>query len=91
LRLFSFGGYGLARAALAHVVFGAYDSFSRYQPNLTIPNLTFDFGSYDYWRLWILAGTALAVLNFGVCGCRPSKPSAERKAFIRLARPVTLG
>jgi len=106
---------------------------SRYQPNLT-----FDFGDYDYWRLWILAGihgikgfviptksfvkigitkifcynkifssinktfgcynkifgcsnkkkifvvpnfvavtkpffsvTALAVLNFGVCGCRP--------------------
>jgi len=26
LRLFSFGGYGLALAALAHVVFGAYDS-----------------------------------------------------------------
>jgi len=26
LRLFSFGGYGLARAALALVVFGAYDS-----------------------------------------------------------------
>jgi len=27
LRLFSFGGYGLALAALALVVFGAYDSF----------------------------------------------------------------
>jgi len=26
LRLFSFGGYGLALAALALVVFGAYDS-----------------------------------------------------------------
>jgi len=26
LRLFSFGGYGLAFAALALVVFGAYDS-----------------------------------------------------------------
>jgi len=26
LRLFSFGGYGLALAALAPVVFGAYDS-----------------------------------------------------------------
>jgi len=34
----------------------------RYQPNLT-----FDFGGYDYWRLWILTGTALAVLKFGVC------------------------
>jgi len=40
----------------------------RYQPNLTLPNLTFDFGGYDYWRLWILAGKALAVLKFGVCG-----------------------
>jgi len=27
LRLFSFGGYGLALAALALVVFGAYDSY----------------------------------------------------------------
>jgi len=34
-------------------------------------NLTFDFGGYDYWRLWILEGTALAVLKLGVCGCRP--------------------
>ena len=37
----------------------------RYQPNLT-----FDFGGYDYWRLWIPAGTALAVLK-GVCGYHP--------------------
>jgi len=28
LRLFSFGGYGLALAALALVVFGAYDSYT---------------------------------------------------------------
>jgi len=27
LRLFSFGGYGLALAALALVVYGAYDSY----------------------------------------------------------------
>jgi len=27
LRLYSFGGYGLALAALALVVFGAYDSY----------------------------------------------------------------
>jgi len=33
----------------------------RYQSNLT-------FGGYEYWLLWILAGTALAVLKFGVCG-----------------------
>jgi len=45
----------------------------RYQPNLTYTNLIFDFGGYDYWRLWILAGTALAVLKFGVFGCRPTK------------------
>jgi len=30
LRLFSFGGYGLALAALALVVFGAYDSYPAY-------------------------------------------------------------
>jgi len=35
----------------------------RYQPNLT-----FDFGGYDYWRLWILVGTALAVLKFAFVG-----------------------
>jgi len=29
LRLFSFGGYGLALAALALVVFGAYDSYPK--------------------------------------------------------------
>jgi len=29
MRLFSFGGYGLALAALALVVFGAYDSYTR--------------------------------------------------------------
>jgi len=33
----------------------------RCQPNLTLANLTFDFGGYDHWRSWILAGTALAV------------------------------
>jgi len=35
LRLFSFGGYGLALAALVLVVFGAYDSY----PECTKPNL----------------------------------------------------
>jgi len=39
-------------------------------------NLTFDFGGYDYWRLWVLAGTTLAVLKFGVCGCRPKWKSS---------------
>jgi len=29
LRLFSFGGYGLALAALALVIFGAYDSYPK--------------------------------------------------------------
>jgi len=32
LQLFSFGGYGLALAALALVVFGAYDSY----PNMSL-------------------------------------------------------
>jgi len=34
LRLFSFGGYGLALAALALVVFGAYDSYPNIAGNL---------------------------------------------------------
>jgi len=37
LRLFSFGGYGLALAALALVGFGAYDSYS---PDLTQSTVT---------------------------------------------------
>jgi len=32
LQLFSFGGYGLALAALALVVFGAYDSYLKINP-----------------------------------------------------------
>jgi len=34
LRLFSFGGYGLALAAMALVVFGAYDSYP-FEPFIT--------------------------------------------------------
>jgi len=41
-------------------------------------NLTFEFGGYDYWRLWILVGMALVVLKFEVCGCRP-KIELKRK------------
>jgi len=32
LRFFPFGGYGLALAALALVVFGAYDSYPKNRP-----------------------------------------------------------
>jgi len=35
LRLFSFGGYGFALAALALVVFGAYDSYPWNTMNLS--------------------------------------------------------
>jgi len=38
LRLFSFGGYGLALAALALVVFGAYDSYPSKPPNFKSAN-----------------------------------------------------
>jgi len=34
LLLFSFGGYGLALAALALVVFGAYDSYPEKNANI---------------------------------------------------------
>jgi len=36
LRLFSFGGYGLALAALALVVFAAYDSYPKNQTFLKL-------------------------------------------------------
>jgi len=44
----------------------------RYQPNLT-----FDFGGYDYWHLRILANTALVVLKFGV-GAAPVQVKKEQ-------------
>jgi len=47
LRLLSFGGYGLALAALALVVFGAYDSY----PSQTFP------------RVDIVSAKYVAVLN----------------------------
>ena len=40
LRLFSFGGYGLALAALALVVFGAYDSYLFSNILFTLGNVT---------------------------------------------------
>jgi len=49
---------------------------------MLLPIYTFDFGGYDYWRLWISAGTALAVLKFGVCGCRPYSCGQCGVAFI---------
>jgi len=33
-------------------------------------------GAYGYWR-----GTALAVLEFGVCGCRPSEITLARASL----------
>jgi len=39
LRLFSFGGYGLVLAALALVVFGAYDSYPKI---ISIPDILFN-------------------------------------------------
>jgi len=44
LRVFSFGGYGLALAALALVVFGAYDSYPSSYPNLQKKNVKFVLG-----------------------------------------------
>jgi len=38
LRLLSFGGYGLALAALALVVFGAYDSYPTVQRLMVLPS-----------------------------------------------------
>jgi len=38
MRLFSFGGYGLALAALALVVFGAYDSYPLQSSGINVLN-----------------------------------------------------
>jgi len=40
LRLFSFGGYGLALAALALVVFGAYDSYPKQKIHISLKQQT---------------------------------------------------
>jgi len=47
LRLFSFGGYGSALAALALVVFGSYDSYPAGQQlsKAEIPNLSISLGT----------------------------------------------
>jgi len=39
LRLFSFGGYGLALAALALLVFGAYDSYPKHTLSYNLARL----------------------------------------------------
>ena len=51
LRFFSFGGYGLALAALALVVFGAYDSYPskirKYEVTIhTLPHLKYAGGVF---------------------------------------------
>jgi len=46
LRLFSFGGYGLALAALALVVFGAYDSYPNQSIDQSINQLINQFKPY---------------------------------------------
>jgi len=56
LRLFSFGGYGLALAALAIVVFGAYDSY----PVLRLRPLA--FSTFLVW--WLRSGAC----GVGACG-----------------------
>jgi len=50
LRLFSFGGYGLALAALALVVFGAYDSYPAFSS-------TASFEAIDFFKRNILGFT----------------------------------
>jgi len=64
LRLFSFGGYGLALAALALVFFCAYDS---YPLRLRL----FSFGGYG------LALAALALVVFGAYDSYPYFSSVQ--------------
>jgi len=44
----------------------------RYQPNLALPNLTFDFGGYDYWRYWRVRQWRFGNLAF-VSAAQPSQ------------------
>ena len=49
MRLFSFGGDGLALAALAHVAFGAYDSYPL--KNISTNSFTLPFNPVNLTRL----------------------------------------
>jgi len=66
LRLSSFGGYGLAFAALALVVFGAYDSFpkGRAQGNKTQPQKCREYLKNILCNLGDSRGTALGDISF---------------------------
>jgi len=54
LRLFSFGGYGLALAALALVVFGAYDSDPFYCL-IVLKLRVMAFLSFKFSKLFLIA------------------------------------
>jgi len=53
LRLFSFGGYGLALAALALVVFGAYDSFPFFSIFYMVTLLTYAGPWDEMHQSWV--------------------------------------
>jgi len=80
LRLFSFGGYGLALAALALVVFGAYDSYPTFT-GLVIP--TRGFMSEDSAVLRSF-NCRLCVPNNGFLGGR-GRTVAKPRLWLHLA------
>jgi len=74
MQLFSFGGYGLALAALALVVFGAYDSYPAFA---------------NVHHAWIkrASGEMQKDLNFKATG--PS-PDASPKRLMQTRSSITL-
>jgi len=50
LRLFSFGGYGLALAALVLVVFGAYDSYPQKKVGVALSLFFFEKKTHQTWK-----------------------------------------
>jgi len=70
LRLFSFGGYGLALAALALVVFGAYDSYPLVGVSPSAPLGLSGVGTYKADCVCQRVESARALLHSGWCGAR---------------------
>jgi len=83
LRVFSFGGYGLALVALALVVFGAIEC-PPVGPSLYRLGKV---GGYELWRLRLLSfggyGLALAALALVVFGAYDSYPPSPTTALIQ--------
>jgi len=83
LRLFSFGGYGLALAALVLVVFGAYDSY----PSISKVRLDELDRRICVGNRWEQLGGCWTVLTRTHCLARRVRREHEPAQWERRARP----